>query len=132
MNQPAKQRDRGGPGPGTLLRLEGLVVLVGALLLFARLDGSWLLFAVLFLVPDGSVAGYLGGGRMGAAIYNAVHTYLGPALLGGLAWWLGRPLMGQIALIWIGHIGFDRLLGFGLKLPTDFGDTHLGSLGKGG
>jgi hypothetical protein len=30
-----------------------------------------------------------------------------------------------IALIWIAHIAFDRLLGFGLKYPTQFKDTHL-------
>ena len=29
------------------------------------------------------------------------------------------------ALIWISHIGFDRLLGYGLKYPTQFRDTHL-------
>jgi hypothetical protein len=30
-----------------------------------------------------------------------------------------------LALIWFAHIGFDRLLGFGLKYPTRFKDTHL-------
>ena len=29
------------------------------------------------------------------------------------------------ALIWFAHIGGDRLLGFGLKYPTVFQDTHL-------
>jgi len=29
------------------------------------------------------------------------------------------------ALIWISHIGFDRMLGYGLKYPTQFRDTHL-------
>jgi hypothetical protein len=29
------------------------------------------------------------------------------------------------ALIWTAHIGVDRLLGFGLKYPTRFQDTHL-------
>jgi hypothetical protein len=28
------------------------------------------------------------------------------------------------------HIGFDRALGFGLKLPTSFRDTHLGRIGR--
>ena len=31
----------------------------------------------------------------------------------------------QIALIWLAHIGVDRLLGYGLKYPTGFKDTHL-------
>jgi hypothetical protein len=31
----------------------------------------------------------------------------------------------KIALIWLAHIGADRLLGYGLKYPTAFKDTHL-------
>lgn len=34
-------------------------------------------------------------------------------------------LLVQIALIWITHIGVDRALGYGLKYPTAFKDTHL-------
>jgi Domain of unknown function (DUF4260) len=30
-----------------------------------------------------------------------------------------------LSLIWIAHIGLDRMLGFGLKYPTRFKDTHL-------
>jgi hypothetical protein len=30
-----------------------------------------------------------------------------------------------LALIWVAHIGFDRMLGFGLKYPSRFKDTHL-------
>ena len=30
-----------------------------------------------------------------------------------------------LSLIWTAHIGFDRLLGFGLKYPARFKDTHL-------
>jgi hypothetical protein len=29
------------------------------------------------------------------------------------------------ALIWLAHIGIDRALGYGLKYPTFFKDTHL-------
>jgi hypothetical protein len=29
------------------------------------------------------------------------------------------------SFIWIAHIGFDRMLGFGLKYPTHFKDTYL-------
>ena len=31
----------------------------------------------------------------------------------------------DLPVIWIAHIGFDRLLGYGLKYPSDFKDTHL-------
>jgi hypothetical protein len=33
------------------------------------------------------------------------------------------PLL--LALIWVAHIGLDRMPGFGLKYPTEFNDTHL-------
>ena len=38
-------------------------------------------------------------------------------------------VMGGLALIWAAHIGFDRALGYGLKYPSGFGDTHLGRIG---
>jgi len=43
---------------------------------------------------------------------------------------LRRPALVPIALIWMNHIGVDRLLGYGLKYPAGFGWTHLGKLGK--
>jgi Domain of unknown function (DUF4260) len=27
-------------------------------------------------------------------------------------------------LIWLSHLGLDRMLGYGLKYPTQFRDTH--------
>ena len=35
-----------------------------------------------------------------------------------------------IAFIWTAHIGMDRALGYGLKYPSAFGDTHLGRVGS--
>jgi hypothetical protein len=40
------------------------------------------------------------------------------------------PAAAAGGLIWIAHIGFDRALGYGLKYPTGFGDTHLGRSGR--
>jgi len=31
-----------------------------------------------------------------------------------------------VALIWTAHIGLDRAMGYGLKLPDGFKRTHLG------
>jgi hypothetical protein len=31
----------------------------------------------------------------------------------------------QVALIWVAHVGVDRALGYGLKYPSAFKDTHL-------
>lgn len=94
---------------------------------YARGGHSWALFALLFLAPDLSFAGYLAGPRAGAAAYNLLHSYVGPAGAAVLALSNGRPA--TVALIWAAHVGFDRLLGYGLKYPTAFGDTHLGRIG---
>ena len=117
-------------GPAVILRLEGLAALALAAAAYAYLGGSWLQFAVLFLVPDLSMLGYLGGRRLGAAAYNAGHSYLGPALMGAAGVALAQPLAQQLALIWAAHIGFDRMLGYGLKYASSFGHTHLAVIGK--
>jgi Domain of unknown function (DUF4260) len=110
------------------LRLEGLAAFFSAVLLYARGGHSWGLFVILVLTPDLGFAGYLFGPRIGAIIYNLFHSYIVPAALGCGLWLAGCSI--AIPLIWVAHIGFDRLLGYGLKYPTDFGDTHLGKLGK--
>ena len=109
-------------------RVEGAAVLAAALLAYAWLDASWLLFAALLLAPDLGMLGYLAGPRAGAIAYNAVHVYAGPAAailagVAGVAWAL------PVGVIWLAHIGMDRALGYGLKLPTGFKDTHMGRLG---
>ncbi len=71
------------------------------------------------------MVGYLGGVRVGASIYNIVHTLTGPLLLIAYCALMARFTMLPYALIWTAHIGMDRMLGFGLKYPTNFKDTHL-------
>jgi hypothetical protein len=112
-----------------LQRLEGLAALVLGVVAYAWLGQSWWVFALLFLAPDLAMLGYLRSPRLGALTYNLVHTYVAPAILAlaGLA--LG-PLAFGLAAIWAAHIGFDRLLGYGLKLETGFEQTHLGPIGK--
>jgi hypothetical protein len=110
------------------LRLEGLAALALAVALYARGEHSWGLFAALFLAPDLTFLAYLAGPRVGAAAYNALHSYVGPLALAGALLAAGRPL--AVALIWAAHVGVDRELGYGLKYPTGFGDTHLGRIGR--
>ncbi|MEZ4247123.1 MAG: DUF4260 domain-containing protein [Polyangiales bacterium] len=118
-------------GPRLLLRLEGALVLALALTTYASLGGSWGWLAALFFAPDVVLLGYLVSPRVGAAFYNAGHSYLGPALVAGIAFAFGAPTWALLgALIWVGHIGFDRMLGYGLKHATSFFDTHLGRVGK--
>lgn len=113
-----------------VLRLENLALAIAAVIAFHAIGGGWGLFAILILLPDLSMLGYLAGPSVGAGGYNVGHSYVGPALLAALGWALGHPLLQQIALVWCAHIGGDRALGFGLKYPTGFGDTHLGRLAR--
>lgn len=112
-----------------LLRAEGLAVLVAALITYGQLGANWWLFALLILAPDLAAFGYLGGPRLGAALYNGVHNYALPLLV-GLAGYFAAPHLVPFVAIWIAHIGADRLLGYGLKYPDSFGQTHLGPIGK--
>jgi hypothetical protein len=117
-------------GLRTLLRLEGLTLFVGMTLLYAVWDGSWWIYAILFLVPDLSFAAYLAGPRIGAIIYNAAHSYMAPMILMTTGFALSSPLVLSIAMIWLAHIGIDRALGYGLKYSSGFGFTHLGRIGQ--
>ena len=116
-------------GLRTLLRLEGLTLFAGMTLLYAVWGGYWWVYAILFLAPDLSFAGYLAGPRAGAIIYNAAHSYMAPMTLMVTGFALASPLVLSIAMIWLAHIGFDRALGYGLKYATGFGFTHLGRIG---
>ena len=111
--------------PRVLLRLEGLAVLVGALVLYFHADFGWVLLVVLMLAPDLSFGGYACGPRVGAVAYDALHTEFFPVVLGTVGVAAGTEVATRIALIWLAHIGADRLLGYGLKYPTAFKDTHL-------
>ncbi len=111
--------------PGALLRVEGALVAAGAIAAYVQLRGAWWLFLLLALAPDLSMLGYLADQRAGAVAYNVVHTYLlpGALLAAGLIFDVRGAVL--VALIWLAHIGIDRLLAYGLKYPTAFQDTHL-------
>ncbi|WP_322517480.1 DUF4260 domain-containing protein [Rhodopseudomonas palustris] len=117
-------------GVASLVRAEGAALFVGASLFYLIADAPWELYAILFFAPDLGFLGYLAGPRIGAIVYNALHTTVAPLALaigGILVLW---PMAGTLALIWFAHIGFDRMLGYGLKYGSSFHDTHLGRIGK--
>jgi len=111
--------------PGILLRVEGAFVFVLSLLLYRFTGEHWWIFLVLFLWPDLFMLGYLVSVRVGSALYNTVHTYIFPLALAGVSLSQHRLGLWWFALIWFAHIGGDRALGYGLKYPTFFKDTHL-------
>jgi len=69
--------------------------------------------------------GYFLGVRLGTALYNLFHVLVAPLLLIALSIFCKQLWLLPYGLIWTAHIGVDRLLGFGLKYPTQFRDTHF-------
>lgn len=117
--------DRGPLSPFVLVRLESAAILALALYLYGKFGESWILFAVLFLIPDLTIPIYFVNKQAGSAAYNLVHFYAWPALLVGIAVGRGSELLLSLGLIWFAHIGADRMLGLGLKYPIDFKQTHI-------
>lgn len=122
--------------PVLLLRLEGLAMLVLAVVAYGWMHRGWPTapgwgtFALLFLLPDISMLAYLRSSAAGASSYNLAHTETVPLLLLGVAVWMHSPMGAGVALIWLAHIGFDRVAGYGLKYTSGFGQTHLGAIGR--
>jgi hypothetical protein len=111
--------------PKMLLQMEGAAVLLAACILYAQSHGGWLWFGLLFLAPDLAMLGYIVNKRIGAAVYNSVHTYAAPLAAFSVLWFAGQTAYVWLVLIWLAHIGFDRMLGYGLKYETAFKETHL-------
>jgi hypothetical protein len=113
-------------------RIEGAVFFLFALWIYAAMGASWFLFALLILAPDIAMLGYLIDTKWGARIYNLAHTYTLPLLLGVVGYLTNEIYVMVVPVIWIAHIAADRALGYGLKLPSGFRDTHLGRIGSNG
>lgn len=111
--------------PRYVLRFEGLAVSIAAIGAYLWLDGPLWLLALLALAPDLSRLGYLRGLRIGSISYNVVHTYALPLGLAGVALVTDSRLALLVTLVWIAHIGVDRLFGYRLKYESGFERTHL-------
>src|SRR5262245_45866381 len=125
------------PAPGmttgavrTWLRLEGLAAFAIGLVLFGLSGGNWPFLIPLILLPDISAIGYLAGPRSGSFTYNLVHSWVPGFVTLGIGLWLASPAITLVAAILIAHVGMDRAVGYGLKLPSSFQDTHLGRMGR--
>ena len=82
------------------LKIEQLAILVAAIMIYYKLDYSWLWFAILFLSPDIFMIGYFFK----------------------IEWCI------MLGLIFTAHAALDRFLGFGLKTFEGFKFTHLNKL----
>lgn len=114
---------------GQILRSEALAALAAGIAIWVSNDGSLLWFIPALLLPDVSMIGYVADSRVGALTYNLVHNWTLAAAVLGLGWWLESGSMLLVGALLLAHVGMDRALGYGLKLPTDFRDTHLGRIG---
>lgn len=110
--------------PNLVLRVEGAMLFAASVTGYAQTGTGWGLFALLFLVPDVFMLGYLRGPRLGAAIYNVGHSTILPFIVIGLGLMVPGALL-LVGLIWMAHVGFDRAAGYGLKYANGFKQTHL-------
>jgi Domain of unknown function (DUF4260) len=116
-------------------RVEGALVFLAMLVAVVGMNlgqgWAWWALALLFFAPDVGFLGYLAGPRVGAVVYNLLHLY---GLWLGVATWgfaiSGNTAFGLFGLLWAAHVGFDRMLGYGLKESSGFVDTHLGRIGR--
>ncbi|TKA63993.1 hypothetical protein B0A55_10120 [Friedmanniomyces simplex] len=118
--------------PRLLLQAEGACILASTIWAYSRSGHSWWTFAGALLLPDLGMAGYLANTAAGAIFYNAVHTETPAILLLCTGFARQDTRIAGAALVWLAHIGMDRMFGFGLKYGSGFGHTHLGLIGKGG
>jgi len=112
--------------PLTWLRVEGLALLVAALVAFARTGQPWWLLVATLLLPDLGALGYLRSRSLGALLYNLAHATPLPLALGGIGLLTHTVLAVALATVWLAHIGMDRAMAYGLKHDDDPGHTHLG------
>jgi hypothetical protein len=116
---------------GIILRLEAIALFVAGVILYLQMNGHALWLLPLLLVPDLSMVGYLAGPAVGAVTYNVGHNLATALIVLGIGWFAGLAPVALFGAILVAHVGMDRSLGYGLKLPTDFRDTHLGRIGRG-
>ena len=107
------------------LALEEFAQLIAGILVFNFLDISWWWFLAFFLAPDIGMLGYVVSTTVGAFTYNLFHhkgIALGVLFLG---YFLEIEWCMFAGIILFAHAAFDRILGYGLKYPDQFKNTHL-------
>jgi hypothetical protein len=112
------------------IALEEAAMFALSIYLFSQLSFAWWWYVLLILTPDLSMLGYLINTRIGAMVYNFFH-HKGVAIIVFVA---GLYLQNEVAqltgIILFGHSSMDRMMGYGLKYPDSFQNTHLGAIGK--
>ena len=112
------------------LRAEGIATFAAGLAGFLYLGLPWWAFLLLLIAPDVSMVGYLRGPRLGAIVYNLAHDLATGVAVAGVGLAIGSVPLAAAGAILVAHSGMDRMVGYGLKLPSSFRDTHLGRIGR--
>lgn len=113
-----------------LLKLEEAAMFAFGVFLLANYSLPWWLLLILFFSPDSGAIGYLAGTRFGAITYNLLHHKAVALGLFSIGLFSTNEYFQIAGLIIFAHSSFDRVLGFGLKYPDSFANTHLGAIGK--
>ena len=113
-----------------LLKFEEIAIFLFCIFLFTKLNFSWWWFPSLLLLPDIGMIGYVINPKIGAFTYNLFHHRLTACVLALYALSYGNEHVQLAAIILFAHISMDRALGYGLKFPDSFNNTHLGMMGK--
>ncbi|MGJ8665706.1 MAG: DUF4260 domain-containing protein [Patiriisocius sp.] len=114
----------------TILKIEELALFITGIVLFSTLEMNWWWFPVLLLLPDVGMLGYLINTKAGAFFYNLFHHRAISVVLLLIGYFYEQNGILLAGIIMFSHIAFDRMLGYGLKYPDSFKNTHLGEIGK--
>ena len=107
-------------------RIESALILAACIWWYFSQGYSGLMFALLFMTPDFSIAAYWVNKRVGGIVYNLAHFYGWGVMLFLVGHLQGQDFWMAIGLIWMAHCAFDRTLGWGLKFEGGFCDTDMG------
>ena len=114
----------------TILKIEEAALFVTGVFMFSTLNFAWWWFPVLLLTPDLGMLGYLANQKVGAFSYNIFHHRAIAVTLLIFGYFYDWQLLLLSGVILFSHIAFDRMLGYGLKFPDSFKNTHLGTIGN--
>ena len=112
-----------------LMQLEEVAMLIFCIYFLYMVKVDWWIYILLFIGPDISMLGYLGGNKSGAVLYNIFHHKTIAVFIFLLGWINHNTDMQVAGCILFGHSSMDRMFGYGLKHFSGFKYTHLGQIG---
>lgn len=112
------------------LKLEELFMFLLGAFLFSQLNFAWWWFLALLLAPDIGMVGYIINSKIGSITYNVFHHKGIAIILYFLGIFIENEGIVLAGVIIFSHAALDRFLGYGLKYPDSFHNTHLATIGN--